>query len=194
MCASGVRSRSAVDKRDVVALTLFGQGAPTISPIPPTSPFYAHDIVIPKADPAAARKLLAEAGHPNGLKIQLIVPVGRPVRERLGVTLQQLAQARRLRHRCSAGSVFQLRRGGFRQGAVLHRRLFRTPDGRYQHLSVPAFERELERKILALQEHARWTAALDAARQTGDQQKQKVDYIAMQQALNEDPAASLPIR
>ena len=92
MCASGARSKWRVDKRDVVALTLFGQGAPTISPIPPTSPFYAHDIVIPKADPAAARKLLAEAGHPNGLKIQLIVPVGRPVRERLGVTLQQLAQ------------------------------------------------------------------------------------------------------
>src|SRR4029077_9279806 len=50
----------AVDKRDVVELTLFGQGAPTISPIPPTHPFYAKDIAINAADPAAARNLLAE--------------------------------------------------------------------------------------------------------------------------------------
>jgi peptide/nickel transport system substrate-binding protein len=35
--------------------------------------------------------LLAEAGHPNGIQVQLITPTGRPVRERLGITLQQLA-------------------------------------------------------------------------------------------------------
>ena len=79
-----------LDKHDLVNLVLFGQGAPTISPIPPSHPFYAKDIVIGKADPAAARKLLAEAGHSNGIEIPIIVPVGRPVRERLGVTLQQV--------------------------------------------------------------------------------------------------------
>jgi peptide/nickel transport system substrate-binding protein len=82
----------AVDKRDIVELTLFGQGAPTIGPIPPTHPFYAQDIPITKADPMAARRLLAEAGYPNGLKCPIILPVGRPVRERMGVTLQQLVQ------------------------------------------------------------------------------------------------------
>ena len=81
----------AVDKRDVVDLVLFGEGVPTIGPIPPTHPFYARDIVINKSDPVAARKLLAEAGHPNGIKIPIILPVGRPVRERMGVALQQLA-------------------------------------------------------------------------------------------------------
>ena len=83
----------AVDKKDVVELTLFGQGVETISPIPPSHPFYAKDVAIPKVDPVAAKKLLAEAGHPNGIKIAIIVPIGRPVRERLGVTLQQLAKA-----------------------------------------------------------------------------------------------------
>ncbi|HTG26469.1 MAG TPA: ABC transporter substrate-binding protein, partial [Reyranella sp.] len=83
----------AVDKKEIVELTLFGQGVETISPIPPSHPFYAKDVVVPKADPAAARKLLAEAGHPNGIKLPIILPVGRPVRERLGVTLQQLAKA-----------------------------------------------------------------------------------------------------
>ena len=33
-----------VDKRDVIELTLFGQGLPTLSPIPPTHPFYAKDV------------------------------------------------------------------------------------------------------------------------------------------------------
>ena len=56
----------AVDKADVVELTLFGQGVETISPIPPSHPFYAKDIAIPKTDPAAAKKLLAEAGLPAG--------------------------------------------------------------------------------------------------------------------------------
>src|SRR5471032_1528929 len=83
----------AVDKKDVVELTLFGQGAETISPIPQSHPFYAKDIAIPKADPVAAKKLLAEAGYPNGVKVAIVIPVGRPVRERLGVTLQQLAKA-----------------------------------------------------------------------------------------------------
>ena len=98
----------AVDKRDVVELTLFGQGAPTISPIPPTHPFYAGQLVIPPADPAAARKLLAQAGHPNGITMPIIVPVGRPVRERLGVTLAATRQARRLRPASAARAVFKL--------------------------------------------------------------------------------------
>src|SRR5476649_1995580 len=44
----------AVDKKEVVELTLFGQGVDTISPIPPSHPFYAKDAVVPKVDPAAA--------------------------------------------------------------------------------------------------------------------------------------------
>ena len=90
-----------IDKRDVVELTLFGQGAPTISPIPPTHPFYAHDLEPGAADPAGARKLLAAAGHPNGISVPIIVPTGRPVRERLGVTLQQLAKPPGSICRCS---------------------------------------------------------------------------------------------
>ena len=78
---------SAQDKKEIVELTLFGQGVPTISPIPPSHPFYAKDVVVPKADPAAARKLLAEAGHPNGIKLPVILPVGRPVRVYLAVTV-----------------------------------------------------------------------------------------------------------
>ena len=175
-----------VDKRDVVALTLFGQGAPTISPIPPSSPFYAHDIVIPKADPAAARKLLAEAGHPNGIKIQLIVPVGRPVRERLGVTLQQLAQP--------AGFEIDVQRVPFSSydaevsgkapfyiDGYFARPTVDTSTYPFLHSDGSWNERLWHYKNAVVDQ------ALDAARQTGDKQKQKADYVAMQQALNDDP-------
>lgn len=176
----------AVDKRDVVALTLFGQGAPTISPIPPSSPFYAHDIVIPKADPAAARKLLAEAGHPNGIKIQLIVPVGRAVRERLGVTLQQLAQP--------AGFDIDVQRVPFSSydaevsgkapfyiDGYFARPTVDTSTYPFLHSDGSWNERLWHYKNAAVDQ------ALDAARQTGDKQKQTADYVAMQQALNDDP-------
>jgi peptide/nickel transport system substrate-binding protein len=82
----------AVGKQDVVQIVLFGLGTPTHSPIPPNHPFFDKSIPVTKADPAAARKLLAEAGHPQGVKVPLVIPVGRPIRERLGVTLQQLAK------------------------------------------------------------------------------------------------------
>ena len=82
----------AVGKQDIVQIVLFGFGAPTHSPIPPNHPFYEKSIAITKSDPAAARKLLAEAGHPQGVKVPLTVPVGRPIRERLGVAIQQLAK------------------------------------------------------------------------------------------------------
>ena len=125
----------AVDKKDVVELTLFGQGVPTISPIPPSHPFFAKDVVVPKADPAGARKLLAEAGHPNGIKLPVILPVGRPVRERMGVTLQQLAKAGGFDLEVQRAAVFVVQCRGLGQGTVLHRRVFRPPDRR--HLPIP---------------------------------------------------------
>lgn len=175
-----------VDKRDVVALTLFGQGAPTISPIPPSSPFYAHDVIIPEADPTAARKLLAEAGHPNGLKIQLIVPVGRPVRERLGVTLQQLAQPAGFdidvqRVPFSSYDAEVSGKAPFYVDGYFARPTVDTSTYPFLHSGGSWNERLWHYKNAAVDQ------ALDAARQTGDKQKQKADYIAMQQALNDEP-------
>ena len=69
----------AVDKRDLVDLDAVRPGRAHHQPDPAASPFFARDIVIRKADPAAARKLLAEAGHPNGLSmIPIICRSARP--------------------------------------------------------------------------------------------------------------------
>ena len=132
-----------VDKADVVELTLFGQGVATISPIPPSHPFYAKDVVDPaRPIPAAARKLLAEAGYPNGIKIPIIVPVGRAGARAAGRHAAAARQAGRLRSAGAARALFSLDAEVSGQGAALYRRLFRAPDHRHQHLPVPAQQAE----------------------------------------------------
>jgi peptide/nickel transport system substrate-binding protein len=176
-----------VDKKDLVELALFGQGLPTISPIPPTHPFYAKDAVIPPTDPAAARKLLTEAGHPDGIKITLITPIGRPLRERLGVTLQQLLKP--------AGFDFQIQRvpyssytaevsgkaplyiDGFFARPTIDTSTFpflhtgASWNDQLWHYSNPAVDK-----------------ALETARTSGDVAVQKSNYIDMQKELVATPA------
>lgn len=57
-----------VDKKDLIELVLFGQGLPTISPIPPTHPFHAKDVVIPPHASRGRPSRLAPPGllHPFG--------------------------------------------------------------------------------------------------------------------------------
>ena len=176
----------AVDKRDVVELVLFGEGAPTHSPIPPTHPFFAKDIPVTKADPVAAKRLLREAGHPNGVKVPLVIPVGRPVRERLGVTLQQLARP--------AGFEIEIQRVPFaRYSAEVSGKAPFYVDGYFARPTIDTGTHPF------LHSKGSWNArlflysnpavdkALDAARLTGDVEAQKMNYIAMQKALADDP-------
>ncbi len=177
----------AVDKADVVDLTLFGQGEPTISPIPPTHPFYAGTLKAAGSDVAAARKLLAEAGHANGIQVPIIVPVGRPVRERLGVTLQQLAKP--------AGFDLQVQRVSFSSfDAEVSGKAPLYIDG---YFARPTIDTSV---FPFLHSGGSWNAklwhysnpavdaALTAARLTGDQAAQRTHYVAMQDALFKDPA------
>ena len=178
----------AVDKADVVELALFGQGVETISPIPPSHPFYARDIAVPKVDPAAAKKLLAAAGYPDGVKVTIVAPVGRPVRERLAVTLQQLAkpggfdlQVQRMPYSSFATEVsgkVPLYIDGFFGRPTIDTAVYPflrskgSWNDRLWHYSNPAVDQ-----------------ALDAARLTADLDAQKQDYIAFQSALVADPAS-----
>jgi peptide/nickel transport system substrate-binding protein len=175
-----------VSKQDLVDLTLFGQGVPTITTIPPTHPFYAKDIAIADADPVGARKLLAEAGHPNGVQISIIVPVGRPVRERLGVTLQQLLkpagfdlQVQRVPYSSYAAEVSgraPLYIDGFFGRATIDAATYPflhskgTWNGRLWHYSDAAVD-----------------DALTAARLAVDPAAQRLQYVAMQKAFYKNP-------
>src|SRR6266508_1420064 len=66
----------ATDRKAVFGSVELGQGAVgRDSPIGPLfTAYYTEDTEIPAADPEAARKLLAEAGYPNGIKLDLHVP------------------------------------------------------------------------------------------------------------------------
>jgi peptide/nickel transport system substrate-binding protein len=178
----------AVDKKDVVELTLFGQGVETISPIPRSHPFYAKDVVVPKADPVAAKKLLAEAGYPNGVKVAIVIPVGRPVRERLGVTLQQLAKA--------GGFDLQVQRVPYSSfNAEISGKAPLYIDGFFARPTVDtsmfAFLRSKGSWNERLWHYSNEAVdrGLDAARLSGDLAVQKNNYIDVQAALVADPAS-----
>ena len=176
-----------VSKQDLVDLTLFGQGVPTITTIPPTHPFFAKDILFADADPDGARKLLAEAGHPDGIKLPIIVPVGRPVRERLGVTLQQLLKP--------AGFDLQVQRVPYSSyGAEVSGKAPLYIEGFFGRATVDAstypflHSKGTWNGRLWHYSNAAVDEALTAARLSGDLAVQKAQYIAMQQAFNKDPA------
>jgi peptide/nickel transport system substrate-binding protein len=82
----------AIDKKALVELSLFGNGTPTHTMIPPSSPYF-NDTIESKVDIAQAKKLLADAGHPNGFETILYVPSGRPTRERIGVGAAEMLKA-----------------------------------------------------------------------------------------------------
>jgi len=177
----------AVAKPDVVELALFGEGAPTHSPIPPNHPFFARDIPVPaRADPEAARRLLREAGHAQGVKVPLIVPVGRPVRERLGVTLQQLARP--------AGFDIEIQRVPFgRYSAEVAGKAPFYVDGYFARPTLDTgtypflHSRGSWNERLWRYSDPRVDEALEAARLTGDAEKQKGHYLALQRALVDNP-------
>jgi dipeptide transport system substrate-binding protein len=69
----------AINKKAIIDAVYLSTGIPAINPIPPTMWSYNKDIKDDPYDPAAAKKLLAEAGYPNGFDTDLwAMPVQRP--------------------------------------------------------------------------------------------------------------------
>lgn len=79
----------ALDKAQLATFAAFGHGAPTHSPISPKHPYFNKQLSL-KPDIPQAKKLLAEAGYPNGFQTVLHVPVGRPTRERMAIAVQHM--------------------------------------------------------------------------------------------------------
>jgi peptide/nickel transport system substrate-binding protein len=82
-----------VDRDAMVKNVLFGHGTvANDQSLPPFNPFFNADVKPLKRDVAAAKKLLAEAGYPNGLKATLFTSDGRPGKLPQAVLLQQMAK------------------------------------------------------------------------------------------------------
>jgi dipeptide transport system substrate-binding protein len=69
----------AINKKAIIDAVYLSTGIAAKNPIPPTMWSYNDDIKDDPFDPAAAKKLLAEAGYPNGFETDLwAMPVQRP--------------------------------------------------------------------------------------------------------------------
>ena len=69
----------AIDKKAIITSVYLGTGIAAINPIPPGQWSYNKAIKDDAFDPAAAKKLLAAAGYPNGFSTDLwAMPVQRP--------------------------------------------------------------------------------------------------------------------
>ena len=69
----------AINKKAIIDAVYLTAGVPAKNPIPPTMWSYNNAIKDDPYDPAAAKKLLADAGYPNGFTTDLwAMPVQRP--------------------------------------------------------------------------------------------------------------------
>ena len=71
-----VKVRQAVNmaiNKDRIVQIINRRAVPANQPLPPSMPGYIKDFAGYKYDPEAAKKLLAEAGHPDGFETELFV-------------------------------------------------------------------------------------------------------------------------
>ncbi len=80
-----------IDKPEVTDIATFGHGTPTITPLPPTHPYFRHDISV-ASDIPGAKKLLAEAGFADGFSLEMYVPSASSPMERLGTAFRDAAK------------------------------------------------------------------------------------------------------
>ena len=169
-------------------LTLFGQGTPTISPIPPTHPFYATRPCHPAcrsrgcAQVAGAGRSSERDQHPDHR-------AGRPPGARApGRDTTAARQARRLRPAGAARAVFQLSTPRYRA----RRRCMSTAISRVRR-STPAPIRSCipagswNEKLWHYND-PKVDKALEAARLSGDAAVQKSSTSPCRRALNANPA------
>ena len=83
----------AIDRPTLVDIVLEGLGRPAYDNL--LSPEFQYAIKTPEIayDPAGAKKLLAEAGYPNGIKIKLVASNRPAIRAQVAVAVKEMAKS-----------------------------------------------------------------------------------------------------
>jgi peptide/nickel transport system substrate-binding protein len=180
-----------IDKEALVELAVFGQGAPTHSPIPPSHPYFSKALPFKKPDIALAKKLLAEAGVPNGFEVTLQVPQEREQRVRLGVAVRDMARA--------AGIRINVERVPFASyAAQVAGKAQMYVDGYFARPTIdtalyPFYHSQGSwNRQLWLYKNERVDELLDLARKTNDEGKRKQIFDEFQKIVDETVASIIP--
>lgn len=173
-----------IDKAALVDLVLFGQGAPTLSPIPPSHPYFNKDVKIAPPDIERAKKLLAEAGFPNGFEVSMPVPFEREQRVRLGVVVRDMAKAAGIRinvervpfasYTANVSGKAEMYVDGYFARPTIDTAIYP-----FYH-STGSWNRQLW-----LYKNERVDALLDTARTTNDEDKRRALFQAFQKVVDE---------
>jgi peptide/nickel transport system substrate-binding protein len=180
-----------IDKEALVELALFGQGAPTHSPIPPSHPYFNKALGFKKPDIAKAKRLLAEAGLADGFEVTLHVPQEREQRVRLGVAVRDMAKAAGIRinvervpfasYAASIAGKAQMYVDGYFARPTIDTALYP-----FYH-STGSWNRQLW-----LYSNARVDELLDLARRTNDEGKRKAIFDEFQQVVDDTVPSIIP--
>lgn len=180
-----------IDKEALVELAIFGQGRPTHSPIPVTHPYFNKDLPFKKPDIALAKKLLAEAGYPNGFDVSMQVPQERDQRVRLGVAVRDMAKA--------AGIRINVERVPFASYAA--NVAGKSPMYVDGYFARPTIDTALYpfyhstgswNTRLWLYKNPKIDELLDTARKTNEEAKRKAVFLELQKVVDDDVASLIP--
>jgi peptide/nickel transport system substrate-binding protein len=80
-----------IDREALNQVAYEGQNTVGCGPISPNSVFFDKSRACPKRDVAKAKKLLADAGQPNGYKFEMVI-VNNPQQRRVGEVIQGMAR------------------------------------------------------------------------------------------------------
>jgi peptide/nickel transport system substrate-binding protein len=82
--------RYALNKDELIKVSLFGHGVKVPLPLSPKNPVYPDNVPDIEQDLAKAKQLLADAGYANGFETPMYIGVGRPQREREAVAVAEM--------------------------------------------------------------------------------------------------------
>lgn len=85
--------RYAIDKDQLIKLSLAGHGTKVPFPLSPQNPLFPKDVPNVPFDLAKAKQLMADAGYANGFSTPLYLGIGRPQRVAEGIAIAEMLKA-----------------------------------------------------------------------------------------------------